>query len=156
MRPRTKQQVRVAGLSNRLPKIDNILIDWAKVDCLEHKGYATKSRVICMECGQRFSPELVKRKRAVCPHCGASLKIEQSRKRTDKQTMYIAKAEICEEFQVIRSFELYAYYREEKKPRFFIQEVLQHWIKDDGSREVVARANNSGYCGWCGSSKLCL
>lgn len=154
MRPRTKLQVRVVGLSNQLHKIDNLLIDWAKIDCLEHKGYATKSRVICMECGQRFSPELVKRKRAVCPHCGASLKIEQSRKRTDKQTMYIAKTEICEEFQVIRNFEIYAYYRENEAPRYFIQEILQHWIRDDGNREVVARANNTGYYGWCGELKI--
>ena len=117
MKPRTKLQFRVVGLSSQLSNIENMMIDWAKSDCLKHIGYATKSRVICMECGQRFSPELVKRKRAICPHCGASLKIEQSRKRINKQTMFIGKAEICEEFQVIRSFELIAYYREETKPR---------------------------------------
>lgn len=154
MRPRTKLQVRVADLSSQLPNIDNMMIDWAKDDCLNHIGYATKSRVICMECGQRFSPELVKRKRAICPHCGASLKIEQSRKRTDKQTMFIAKAEICEEFQVIRSFELIAYYREEKKSHYYIREILQHWIKDDGSREVVARGMSMGGSGWCGELEI--
>lgn len=154
MKPRTKLQVRVADLSSQLPDIDNMMIDWAKDDCLSHIGYATKSRVICMECGQRFSPELVKRKRAICPHCGASLKIEQSRKRTDKQTMFIAKAEICEEFQVIRSFELIAYYREEKKSHYYIREILQHWIKDDGSREVVARGMSMGGSGWCGELEI--
>lgn len=154
MKPRTKLQFRVAGLSSQLPNIENMMIDWAKSDCLKHIGYATKSRVICMECGQRFSPELVKRKRAICPHCGASLKIEQSRKRTDKQTMFIAKAEICEEFQVIRSFELIAYYQAEANPRYFIREILQHWIKDDGNREVVARANNTRHCGWCGDLEI--
>lgn len=141
-------------LSRRLPNINDMMISWAKADCLEHKGYATKSRVICMECGQRFFPELVRRKRAVCPHCGASLKVEVSRKRTDKQSRFIANAEICEEFQVIRSFELYAYYREGKEPHYFIQEVLQHWIKDDGSREVVARGMNMGGNGWCGELEI--
>ena len=82
------------------------------------------------------------------------MKIEQSRKRTDKQSMFIAKAEICEEFQVIRSFELIAYYQAEANPRYFIREILQHWIKDDGNREVVARANNTGYCGWCGDLEI--
>ena len=91
MRPRTKLQLKVANLSSQLPNIEGLMIDWAKVECLEHRGYATKSRVICMECGQRFSPEIVKRKRAICPHCGTSLKIEQSRKRINKQTMFIAK-----------------------------------------------------------------
>lgn len=154
MKPRTKLQFRVAELSGRLPNIENMMLSWAKVDCLEHRGFATKSRVICMECGQRFSSEHVRRKRAVCPHCGASLKIEQTMKRTDKQSMYIAMAEICEEFQVIRNFELFAYYREGKVPRYFIHEVLQHWIKDDGSREVVARAMGM-YCNsWCGGMEL--
>ncbi|MCS2583228.1 endonuclease Q family protein [Bacteroides sp. BFG-551] len=78
MKPRTKLQVRVTELSSSLPNIENKMLDWAKVDCLEHKGYATKSRVICMDCGKRFSPELVNRKRAICPHCGIKLKVEQS------------------------------------------------------------------------------
>ena len=90
------------------------------------------------------SAELVNRKRAVCPHCGASLKIEWSRKRTNQQFIRIGKADICEEFQVIRCFELYAYYREGREPHYFIREVLQHWIKDDGKREVMALARNTG------------
>lgn len=144
MKPRTKLQFRVADLSNRLPDIENMMISFAKVDCLEHKGYVTKSRVICMECGQKFSPDIVKRKRAVCPHCYAKLKVEESRKRTDKQSMIIAMADTFDEFQVIRNFELYAYYREGGEPHYFVREILQHWIKDDGSREVVARGMNTG------------
>ena len=154
MKPRTKLQVRVLELSECLPDIDSMMISWARVDCLEHKGYATKSRVICMECGQRFSPEIVNRKRAVCPHCGTSLKVEQSRKRTDKQSMVIAMADTCEEFQVIRNFELYAYYREGKESHYFIREIMQHWIKDDGSREVVARAMSMGGYSWCGELEI--
>ena len=81
MKPRTKLQLRVAGLSSQLPNIENMMIDWAKSDCLKHIGYATKTRVICMECGQRFSPEPVKRKRAICPHCGAKLDIKRCLRR---------------------------------------------------------------------------
>lgn len=154
MKPRTKLQFRVADLSNRLPDIENMMISFAKVDCLEHKGYATKSRVICMECGQKFSSDIVKRKRAVCPHCYAKLKVEESRKRTDKQSMIIAMADTFDEFQVIRNFELYAYYREGEEPHYFVREILQHWIKDDGTREVVARGMNMGGYGWCGELEI--
>lgn len=154
MKPRTKLQRQVMDYSQHLNNIDKEILEWAKSDCLEHKGYATKSRVICMDCGQRFSPELVNRKRAVCPHCGAKLKIEGTRKRNDKQSMYIAKAEICGEFQVIRNFELYAYYKEEKEPRYFIWEIMQHWIKEDGTREIVARGNNMGCTAWCGDLEI--
>ena len=98
MKPRTKLQFRVVGLSSQLPDIKSMMTEWANNDCLNHIGYATKSRVVCMECGERFSTELVNRKRAVCPHCGASLKIEWSRKRTNQQFISIEKADICEEF----------------------------------------------------------
>ena len=154
MKPRTKLQFRVVGLSSQLPDIKSMMTEWANNDCLNHIGYATKSRVVCMECGERFSTELVNRKRAVCPHCGASLKIEWSRKRTNQQFIRIGKADICEEFQVIRCFELYAYYREGREPHYFIREVLQHWIKDDGKREVMALARNTGCSGWCGNLEI--
>lgn len=154
MKPRTKLQLQVMDYSQHLNNINKEMLEWAKADCLEHKGFATKSRVICMDCGQRFSPELVTRKRAVCPHCGAKLRIENTRKRKDKQSMYIAKAEICGEFQVIRNFELCAYYGEAQEPRYYVNEVLQHWIKEDGTREVVARAYNIGCTAWCGDMEI--
>jgi len=154
MKPKTKLQHQVLDYSQHLWKIDKEMLEWVKVGCLEHKGYATKTRVLCMDCGQRFSTELVKRKRAICPHCGTKLEIEQSRKRTDKQHMYIAKAEIYGEFQVIRNFELYAYYEDESAPSYFIHEVLQHWIKDDNTREVVALGHVMGGVGWCGDMEI--
>lgn len=154
MRPRTKLQYQVLDLSQHLRNIDKDMLEWAKTDCLEHKGYATKTRVLCMDCGQRFSTDLVTRKRAICPNCGAKLRIEDTRKRKDKQSMYIAKAEICDEFQVIRNFELCAYYAEGREPRYYVDEVLQHWIKEDGTREVVARGYNIGCTAWCGSLEI--
>ena len=101
---RTKLQKQVLELNKCLPDIENKMLVWAKTACLEHKGFATKKRVICMDCGETFSPELIKRKRAICPHCDARLKIELTKKRTDKQSIYIASAEIHGEFQVIRNF----------------------------------------------------
>lgn len=154
MKPRTKRQIEVVSYSQGLCDINSYMLDWAKSDCLEHKGYATKTRVICLDCGERFSPELVSRRQAVCPHCGALLKVEHSRKRSDKQEMVLAKAEICGEYQVIRNFELIAYYKEGKVANYFIHEVMQHWIKDDGSREVIALYYNSNCSGWVGELEL--
>lgn len=156
MRPRTKLQIRVTELSSSLPNIENKMLDWAKVDCLEHKGYATKSRVICMDCGKRFSPKLVNRKRAICPHCGIKLKVEQSRCRTDKQQIYIAVADICNEFQVIRNFELIAYYRADEAPRYYFHEVLQHWVIPNGKQTVIAKNHTiNWYCdSWNGDMEI--
>lgn len=154
MKPRTKLQRQVIAYSQSLHNIDREILEWAKRDCLDHKGFATKTRVICMDCGQRFSSALVSRKCAVCPHCGAKLKMEDTRRRNDRQSMYIAMAEICGEFQVIRNFELIAYYKDGKEPRYYICEILQHWIKENGSREVVARSYNMSCITWSGELEI--
>ncbi len=154
MKPRTKLQYEVLDWSQHLYIIKREMLSWAKDKCFDHRGYATKSRVICMDCGEKFSPELIKRKRAVCPHCGAKLKVEKSRKTTDEQHLYLAKAEIHGEFQVIRNFELSAYYKGCEKPRYFIREILQHWIREDDKREIVARGHNMGSSAWCGEMEI--
>lgn len=154
MKPKTKLQFEVLENSKYLSNIENIMLSWAKKDILEHKGFATKTRVICMDCGNFFSPELVSRKRAVCPHCHTKLKIEQTRKRKDKQSVDIAYAQVYGEFQVIRNFELFAYYKDGKSPNYFIWEVLQHWVLPDGKREVVARTHNMGCSAWCGDLEI--
>lgn len=156
MKPRTKLQVQVLEQSRCLPDIDSYMLAWAKTDCLEHKGFATKSRVVCMDCGQRFSPDIVRRKLAVCPHCGAKLKVEQSRCTTDKQSRYVAIAEIHGEFQVIQNFEIRAYYKAGAVPKYFINEVLQHWIRQDGKNTVVALNHTvNWYCdSWGGDMEI--
>ena len=154
MKPKTRLQHEVIANSQQLYKIDNDMLSWAKKDVLEHKGFATKTRVICMDCGNSFSPELVSRKRAVCPHCNTKLKIEQTKKRTDTQSVDLAYAEIYGEFQVIRNFEIYAYYREKETARYHIREILQHWVLPDGKREIVGRYHNMGSCGWCGNMEI--
>lgn len=154
MKPRTRLQFEVIKNSQQLYKIDNNILSWAGKEILEHKGFATKTRVICMDCGERFSPDLVSRKRAICPHCGTKLKIEQTRKRTDEQRTYVAHAEIFGEFQVIRNFELRSYHVSGKKVRYYIDEILQHWILSNGKCEVVARNHTTNW--YCDSWNGCM
>ena len=154
MKPRTKLQKEVFDNSRQLPDIDDRMLSWAKIHILEHKGFATKTRVICMDCGESFSPELVSRKRAICPYCNARLNIEQTRKIKDTQSVDLAYAEIYGEFQVIRNFEIYVYYREKETARYHIREILQHWVLPDGKREIVGRYHNMGSCGWCGDMEI--
>ena len=149
MKPRTKLQFEVLSNSEQLWNIEQTMLSWAKVECLEHKGFATKTRVICMDCGNSFSPELVSRKRAVCPHCHTKLKVEQTRKRTGEQRTYITSAETYGEFQVIRNFELFAYHKSGVSTKYYIDEILQHWILPNGKREVFGRNHHTG---WFGSS----
>lgn len=139
MKPKTKLQHEVITNSQQLYKIDNDILSWAKKDILEHKGFATKTRVICMDCGNSFSPELVSRKHAVCPHCNTKLKIEQTKKRTDKQHIFVGSADIVDRFQVMRYFEIIGYYKAGKNARYYISEIVQHWILPNGKLEYYGR-----------------
>lgn len=156
MKPRTKLQLDVIHNSHQLYEYETQMIRWAKGNCLQHVGYATRNRVVCMDCGGRFSSELVKRKKAVCPHCGTNLKIVQSRNTTLKQTIYPAYAQVHGEYQVVRYFEIISYHKAGTKTRYFIHEILQHWVREDGKHEVVAKNHtlNFGVDSWNGEMEI--
>ncbi len=146
MKPRTKIQFRITELREQL-LTSNVEREWAFEHCLDHKGFATKNRVICMDCGSKFSTDLVVRKKAVCPHCSTKLTVEKTNKRTDKQLSYFTIAEICEEFQIIRNYEVYGDYRVDSKKTTSLREVSQYWINDNGKCEVVSRVLHSSWAG---------
>jgi DNA-directed RNA polymerase subunit RPC12/RpoP len=172
MKPTTKLQHEVMQYSRQLHDRKNELFPWAKRECLAHEGYATKNRVICMDCGERFPSSLVERKRALCPHCGTKLTIKQSQKRTWEQRVYFAIAEIVspaypstlgedtaekkDVFQVIRNFELRSYHKAGAPARCSCTEVLQYWVRGDGKYETVARnhAVNFYHDSWNGDMEI--
>lgn len=153
MKPRTKLQHEVVRLSRHLPEITKAQMEWAYKYCLNHYGFATKKRVICFDCGERFSTSLVRRNRATCPHCGTRIDVIASNKRKDKQGSYFAIATIYQDYQVIRNFELWAYYKDGEKVRYFLHEILQHWLTPDGKKvEMIGLLHNTnGYSdSWSG------
>lgn len=156
MKPRTKLHHRVVELANGLFPISNQQREWAYKECLEHRGYATKNRVLCLDCGDTFSPQLVSRKKAVCPHCGTKLQIKESRCTTDTQTNFFAITEIVDEFQVVRNFELNAYYKKGCKVRYHLHEILQYWIQPDLRFTMFGLQHTiSGYCdSWGGKMEI--
>lgn len=152
MKARTKLQHRVVDLSSRLLKISESEKKWAFKECLEHKGFATKKQVACMDCGESFSVDLVKRKTAICPHCHTKLQVIETKKRTLYQKEYFATAEIFGEFQVIRHYELVSWHKKGIPRVSKISEVLQYWIGPDGKVTKIGHQQYStwGSCAWGG------
>lgn len=132
MKPRTKLEHEVFRYSKYTDPIGKDVKEWAFDICMYHKGFATKNKVICMDCGETFSTDLVNRKRAICPNCDTKLKIENSRKRTDFQTNYFAVAEVHQRFQLIRYFEIKSRHKKDYNADVSVYEILQEWIRDDG------------------------
>jgi len=166
MKPKTKFQIRIAGLSLKLPAISDKQIDYAYNKCFQHSGYRTKSGgTTCMECGTVFNrndnPELLINRlndQVVCPDCSTDLKIIDTRKRTVQEHKYLCIITTCQEFQVIRFLSVMQYYKKGKKSNYTSCEVVQHWINSKGKFETVSRirSQNFGYyidC-WCWTSEL--
>lgn len=156
MKPRTKLQIEVSLLKDQLFDVESDVKKWAFENCLEHKGFETKNRVVCMDCGGKFLPELVSRKRAICPHCLTHLKIEKSRNTTDKQHVFVAYAHLFAGYQVVRYFEIFSYHKAGETTRYFCWEILQHWIKSNQPTQTIARLHTMNYSvdSWNGKMEI--
>jgi len=156
MKPRTKLHFRVVSLAKELLGFSKAQKEWAFKNCLEHRAYATKKAVLCLDCGESFSPDLVKRKTAVCPNCNTKVQVKESRCRTDKQVNYFALAEVVEEFQVIRNFELIAHYKKGMPAKYFLHEIVQNWVGPDGKNTIYGLHHHSNWCmdSWGGDMEI--
>ncbi|MDR1504458.1 MAG: PcfJ domain-containing protein [Prevotella sp.] len=96
-----------------------------------------------MDCGHQWKdlqpPLLTSLDGCRCPNCGTELKVTQSRKKKDKQSCYYGIATTCGEFQVIRFFDIYGYYKAGEKAYFAMCEIVQRWLLPNGKHEIIAK-----------------
>lgn len=159
MKARTKLQIEIEqrGLNlSRWNCLDDKMEAYAKQKVIERIGFATKKRVVCMMCGEGFSSEIVKRKRATCPHCSSRIRIEQSRKTTDRQGFYTAFAQVVDGYQVIRYFVNHCYFCAGMKANINTREVLQLWVRGDSKHEFYGKSHYvNAYCDtWGGDMEI--
>ena len=156
MKPRTKAQFRVVEMSQYVSTIKDEVYDWAKKECLEHRAYATKNNVLCLDCGETFSPTLVSRNKATCPHCKTKVQVKQSRCTTDRQVNYFAVTELVAEYQVVRNFEIIVTYKKGLKANYYIHEILQYWIPPDKKMVMFGKKHHHNWCmdSWGGDMEI--
>lgn len=153
MKPKTAIQKKVAQLSSTLRHITHTQQQWAYTHCIEHFAYRAKSGTMtCGDCGHQWKSgngslcdTLAGCK---CPHCGAELKVNDTRKRTYKETRYFSVITTCGGFQVIRVAQIRYVSRKGEPMKFYCHEVVQRWISPDGKVTTMAllRAYAFFYC----------
>lgn len=153
MKPKTALQKKVAKLSATLRPITATQRQWAYCHCVEHFAYRTKSGTMtCSDCGHQWKSgngslcdTLAGCK---CPLCGAELKVNDTRKRTYKETRYFSVITTCGGFQVIRVAQIRHVSRKGEPMKFYCNEVVQRWISPDGKVTTMAllRACAFHYC----------
>lgn len=92
----------------------------------------------CLDCGHAWkTDQAVKKMR--CPHCGALLTLDTTKKRVFKTSAYSLKIERCQEYQVLRMYLVKAEYRQQMPADYWIKEAFQIWLNAKGMRAIVGR-----------------
>ena len=158
MKPKTKIQKEVARLSANLRPISATQIDWAYRHCVEHIGYRTKKgNITCSDCGHEWHSDSVlcdTLEGGTCPKCHAELKVQDTRKRTYKETQYFSVITICKGYQVIRVAQVRCESRKGEPMQFYCHEVVQRWISSDGKVADMALLRGFTFC-YCDVWALC-
>lgn len=107
MKPKTMIQKEVARLSATLRPISTKQTEWAYTNCVEHIAYRAKSGMLtCPDCGHSWKSGdgtlCDALEGCICPHCGAELKVQDTRRRTQKGVRYFCILTTCRGYQVIR------------------------------------------------------
>lgn len=146
-------QKEVARLSATLRPISPKQTEWAYSNCVEHIAYRAKSGVLtCPDCGHTWKSGdgtlCDTLEGCICPHCGAELKVQDSRRRTQKGVRYFCILTTCRRYQVIRVAQAHYSSKKGEPMKFYCTEVVQRWISPDGKVTDMAllRTFPSYYC----------
>lgn len=149
MKPKNAQQRDIAALSKRLKPVTEKQVLWAYNHCFEHIAYRTaKNTLTCGDCGRTWKSESTLADTmcgCTCPHCGAGLKVNDTRNRTFKQCYYFCIVTTCKGFQVVRIVMIKSESRKGSAATYFHKEVAQRWITPDGKIITVARLRGMGF-----------
>ena len=171
MKPRTKLEKRVTGLSGKLSAVTEVQKEWAKEHIFTHEAYRCKDELWCSECGGTWidtsNSELgttLLGDTTECPYCHHKLDVKVSRKRKVEEEKYMSILQTAGEFQIIRHILCCKYARKRNFDlnsrqdyiHYAFFEVVQEWITVEGKRTIMAKPMNMGSSGWIYSEPLSI
>ena len=171
MKPRTKLEKRVTGLSGKLSAVTEVQKEWAKEHIFTHEAYRCKDELWCSECGGTWidtsNSELgttLLGDTTECPYCHHKLDVKVSRKRKVEEEKYMSILQTAGEFQIIRHILCCKYARKRNFDlnsrqdyiHYTFFEVVQEWITVEGKRTIMAKPMIMGSSGWIYSETLSI
>ena len=92
MKPRTRLEKLVAGLSEKLPAITKAQEEWAKEHVFDHVAYKCKNELWCSECGEIWvnTGNSKLGDKTECPYCYHQLDVKVSRKQKNHEEAYMS------------------------------------------------------------------
>ncbi len=145
MKPKTKMDRRAMAASKRLPRLTPAQVEWGKKHCFKQRAFWSGKEAWCSRCGGVFPAPSSKllvntltTASLVCPHCGAKLTMERSRRQKIKEKSYLTLLTTCNGMQVQRTFDVVANGRKGSGVDYTFNEVVELWLDDKGAESVIA------------------
>ena len=154
MRAKNKYQRRVIAVDKKVKPIGKRIINWANEHILDVPGTRNKyGTLTCYKCNhkwksqtkQSWQDKIIEMK---CPNCKRDIHLTKDNSRTAKDECFFTYVDKIEEFQVVRTFIQYVYYKSNKPPRYVIDEVYRIYLDEEGRSNVVGRLRAGGYYYW--------
>lgn len=160
MKPRTKLQIEVAELSDKLPKVTAAQENWAKEHCFTHYGHKCKDELWCSDCSKMWvataDESLRNSDNTKCPYCHHKLKIKVSRKQKEDESSYMTIVTVTGRFQVLRHVYVNRHARKNQSVGYSMIEVCQQWIDEEANITIMAKPMNTGCGGWLHAKPLSI
>ena len=138
MKPRTKYQKQVVTSNKGLRPIKGAQMQWAFRECLDHYAFQLKhGQTTCMDCGHTWTTEEDADK-CVCPKCKAKLEVQRTKRQKAMSSTYFSVLTERKGLQLMRAFQMKAYYRKGQKADIFCWEVARYWMNEKGKVLVDA------------------
>lgn len=156
MKAKTKFQIQIVNLTNKLAPISKIQLSWAKKHCFKHEGIKSKKGIItCLDCGHSFKTEK-RGNRCKCPSCGTMLQLIETLKRKFDDWAYFSTIDKLKGYQIIRHFKLKADYKKGLKADISCFEACQIWIDKSGKFEIfgLQHFHNYYFDTWSGAREI--
>ncbi|MDA3853213.1 MAG: PcfJ domain-containing protein [Bacteroidales bacterium] len=139
MKPRTKLQREVMRLSeHRLLPITPKQEAWM-MSKTAPLYVISRNRHFCLECGHKWNDTTKRRKPlkyCTCPNCDTKLTYNIIND-VNLQAYYMGVMNVIDNYQVVRIVLVKKHLKKNEACRYDIREVIQHWIKPDGTRQAL-------------------
>ena len=144
MKPRTKYQKQVVTSNKGLRPIKGAQMQWAFRECLDHYAFQLKhGQTTCMDCGHTWTTDEDADK-CVCPKCKAKLEVQRTKRQKAMSSTYFSVLTERKGLQLMRAYQMKAYYRKGQKADIYCWEVARYWMNEKGKVEVMARKRTMG------------
>lgn len=144
MKPRTKYQKQVVTSNKGLRPIKGAQMQWAFRECLDHYAFQLKhGQTTCMDCGHTWTTDEDADK-CVCPKCKAKLEVQRTKRQKAMSSTYFCVLTERKGLQLMRAYQMKAYYRKGQKADIYCWEVARYWMNEKGKVEVMARKRTMG------------